>query len=151
MLFQAPFPAGYKAKKDYSIIKTPLAQFMTQNPLNSLGKSIRVFWGASGPVFVCLGILVGKNALKGEPYNQRGSGNMTHVARSWFTQKSEIIVRLISRWNINSTDFFSHIGVSVPLSAFHSQAAEWWALLCIRSSSIALWFEWNSRFLLLRL
>lgn len=56
MLFQAPFPAGYKAKKDYSIIKTPLAQLMKQNPLHSLGKKIRVFWDASGPIFVALDV-----------------------------------------------------------------------------------------------
>jgi len=78
----SPFPAGYKAKKDYSIIKAPLAQFMTWNPLNSPVKQMHVFWGASGPVFVSLGISVGKTAFKGEPYNQRGSGNMKYIASS---------------------------------------------------------------------
>lgn len=67
------------------------------------------------------------------------------VARSRFTQQPEIIVKLISWWNINSTDFFSHIGISMPMTLFHSQAAEWWALLCIWSS-LGLWFEWNMIF-----
>lgn len=119
------FPAGYKVKKDYSIIKTPVAHLMRQISLTLRGSRYMSSGILQAQFLLLLIVLLAKLLSKVSSVTKEYCCKNTSCYQMPISSKIRSDGWINFWLKYNSTNLSSYIWMFVPQSLFQCQAIRW--------------------------